>query len=360
MTKLNVNFSKELTINVKIDDITRNITSMFDYEFKGQSRFLVPTIPTIESNFGIGLIVGPSGSGKSTLLKQFGKIKLFDWDCEKAIVSHFKSADEAAERFAAVGLNSIPTWMRPFHILSNGEQFRADLARRLNSNAVVDEFTSVIDRNVAKACSVAIRRYVDKHKLTNIVLASCHYDIIEWLQPDWVFNTSTGKIAGRGAVQRPIIELEILPCSSEIWPMFRQHHYLDGNINKSSRCWIAIWNKNPVGFASVLRFPNGNFSNGWREHRTVILPDYQGLGFGVRLSDAIGEMFLNNKCRFFSKTAHPRFGQYRNQSSKWRGTSKNGKARKDYVSSFVTKEDGHKHKHVERVCFSHEYIGDTT
>lgn len=350
--------TKELKSVVLIDDTAKKISQMFDYEFDGESSFTPPSMPDIPESFGIGLLVGPSGSGKSSLLREFGKERSHLWSDNMSVASHFADADDAAERLSAVGFNSIPSWLRPYHVLSTGEKFRADLARQLRDNAVIDEFTSVVDRNVAKACSVALRRYVDKNKISNLVLASCHYDIVEWLQPDWVFDTSTGQLAGRGMVQRPSIKLEVMPCTADIWPMFRPHHYLDGNINRSARCWVAVWNGVPVGFASAISFPNGNFKNAWREHRTVILPDYQGLGLGVRLSDAVAQMLVEEGCRYFSKTAHPRLGQYREVSQLWRPTSKNGRSRKDYTGSRATKEDGHKARHINRVCYSHEYIGE--
>ena len=247
--------------------------------------------------------------------------------------------------------------MRPYHVLSTGEKFRADLARKINSGAVIDEFTSVVDRNVAKSCSRALSRYVKEKRLHNIVIASCHRDIKEWLEPDWVFDTDTG-VMSVGRLARPDINIQLLPCSREIWPTFSNHHYLDGNLNKSSRCWIAMWNGVPVGFTAVIAFPSKNWSNGWRGHRTVVLPDYQGLGIGNRISDAVGEMVLSWGGRYFSKTSHPRMGGYRNASHKWRKTSKNGMKRKDYNTNRVSKESKYKHLHANRICFSHEYIGD--
>jgi GNAT superfamily N-acetyltransferase len=113
-----------------------------------------------------------------------------------------------------------------------------------------------------------------------------------------------------------------------------------------------------IGFSSALAFPNGNFKNAWREHRTVVLPDYQGMGVGVRISDAVAEIFVSDGCRYFSKTVHPRMGEYRNNSVLWAATSKNMKARADYLTTKTkTKEDGHKHRHAGRVAYSHEYIG---
>lgn len=341
---------------VKLDEITQAISRSFDYEFDGVSTFNPPTMPPVPDGFRIGLIVGPSGSGKSSLLRNFGAEAPVDWYPDRAICSHFENAEDAQRRLAAVGLNSIPTWMRPYHVLSTGEKFRADLSRRLTNGAVIDEFTSVIDRNVAKACSYAIRRYCDSEGLIGLVLASCHYDIAEWLQPDWVFDTSTGRLTGRGSERRPTIELEVVPCSNKAWAMFSNHHYLSHKLNPSARCWLVLWGATPIGFSSVLAFPNGNFNNAWREHRTVVLPDYQGLGIGVRISEAVGRMFVDQGFRYFSKTSHPRMGGYRNASSKWRPTSKNGKARNDYDPTKETKEDGHKMRHAERVCYSHELI----
>lgn len=344
---------------VEVDGITAEIARMFDYSFDGETVFVVPDTPSdIPSVFGIGLIVGPSGSGKTSMLRRFGITKDFIWQPNKAIASHFLSAADAEKKLSAVGLNSIPSWLKPYGVLSTGERFRADLAARLNSNTVVDEYTSVVDRNVAKACSVALRRYVDREGLTGVVLASCHYDIIEWLQPDWVFDTKTGVTAGRGSVHRPTIEVDILPCSRELWPIFRPHHYLSGNLNPTAKCWVAVWNNTPVGFAAALPFPNGNFKNAWREHRTVVLSDYQGLGIGVRLSNAVAALFCAKGCRYFSKTAHPRLGGYRENSPLWKPTSKNKKNRLDYDILRKTKEDGHKLSHRSRVCFSHEFVGN--
>lgn len=365
------------SVKVNTDEITNEISRVFDYEFDGVTTFEAPSITSLDremligDTFSIGLIVGPSGSGKSTLLRDFGIEEHIEWYPDKAVCSHFKDAEDAQERLAAVGFNTIPAWLRPYHVLSNGEKFRADLARKLKDGAVVDEFTSVIDRNVAKAASVAIRRYVDQKGLKNIVFAGCHYDIIEWLQPDWVFDTVTGSVTTRGSERRPEVVLEILPCTTDAWALFRDHHYLSGDINKSSRCWIAVWNGEPVGFSANLALPSGSLQNAWKGHRTVILPDYQGMGFGVRMSEGIAEIFLAEGKRYFTKTAHPRLGEYREASPKWRGTSHNKKSRQDYAGkagsvdpSTHAPSPGRKYsaelmqKHMNRVTYAHEYIGD--
>lgn len=353
-------FETELVCEVQVDETAKEVCGLFDYDFTGVSRFAVPLLPSIPSEFGIGLIVGPSGSGKSTLLSRFGTPRTPEWFHDKAIASHFSSAKDAYEKLGAVGLNSIPSWMKPYHVLSTGEKFRADLARQISNGAVIDEFTSVVDRNVAKSCAAALRRHVSRAGIRGVVVASCHYDIIEWLQPDWAFDTFTGQMAGRGAESRPKINLRIEPCDSKEWAAFGVHHYLNTTMNKSARCWLATWGDVCVGFVSALAFPNANFKRAWREHRTVVLPDFQGLGIGVAISDAVAQMFVEEGCRYFSKTAHPRFGEYRNQSPLWKPTSKNRRARLDYSASYVTKEDGHKMRHATRICYSHEFVGRVT
>lgn len=349
--------AKELTCRVEVDAIAKELADAFDFAFDGELHFTPPSMPDPPEDYGIGLIVGPSGSGKSTLLRTLGQEASADWFDGRSVASHFESAFDARDKLGAVGLNSIPSMLRPYDVLSTGEKFRADLARRLHDGALIDEFTSVVDRNVAKSCSHALRRYVDAKGVKRVTLASCHYDIIEWLQPDWTFDTNTGQLAGRGSLQRPVINIELVPCSASAWSLFRQHHYLDANLNKSSRCWLAVWDGVAVGFSSIIAMPNGNMKRAWREHRTVVLPDYQGLGIGVRIGDAVGEIVIGDGGRYYSKTANHRMGEYRERSSAWKPTSKNRKARPDYGHDRPTKEDNHRRRHIERTCYSHEYVG---
>jgi hypothetical protein len=182
-----------LISTVQVDEFIKASEKAFDCAFDGTSKFYPWQLPQIPEQFKIGVIVGSSGSGKSTMLKNFGQEYHPVWNNDKSIVSHFDSPDEAINRLGAVGLNSIPSWYKPYNVLSNGEKFRADLSRRLESGAVIDEFTSVVDRNVAKAASVSISRYIRNNDINNVILSTCHRDIIEWLEPDWVIDTDSGE-----------------------------------------------------------------------------------------------------------------------------------------------------------------------
>jgi len=184
-----------LVSSVDRDEFIEASEKSFDCIFDGTSTFYPWKLPTnLPKNFKIGVIVGSSGSGKSTMLKEFGVEENPEWEINKSIISHFETPDIGINKLMAVGLNSIPSWYKPYHVLSNGEKFRADLARKLKSNCVIDEYTSVVDRNVAKAASVSLSRYVKKNDVTNVILSTCHRDIIDWLEPDWVLDTDTGEL----------------------------------------------------------------------------------------------------------------------------------------------------------------------
>jgi GNAT superfamily N-acetyltransferase len=137
--------------------------------------------------------------------------------------------------------------------------------------------------------------------------------------------------------------------------MFKDHHYLSGDINKGARCYVGVWNEQIVAFGASIALPNGNMKNAWRGHRTVVLPDFQGMGIGVRFSDAIGQIHLDQGLRYFSRTAHPRMIYYRENSKLWKPTSKHKKLRTDVTNINVY---NHYYADNKRLCGSFEYIGN--
>lgn len=354
----------ELKSCVVEDDKTDAIKDKFDFEFSGEIKTQID-VPDFPNDFQIGLIVGSSGSGKSTLLSRcFGDADNVQWDNSKAIISNFQSAEEGIDRLSAVGLSSIPSWCKPYNVLSTGEKFRADMARRLHSGSVIDEFTSVVNREVAKACSFSVQRYIRERGLKSVVFASCHDDIAEYLMPDWIYNTDNTRFYTGVYLQRPPIELVFRQCSVNEWSMFKKHHYLSGEISKACRCVLVETNGYPVAFVGSISFPFGGEHNAWRESRLVVLPDFQGLGIGNAVSETVAQMYIDQGKRYFSKTANPRCGIHRDNSPLWKPTTHNHKARLDYlkdgkvrINSGYQMSDEKQIAHSTRVCYSHEYIG---
>jgi GNAT superfamily N-acetyltransferase len=337
---------------VVMDDITARLILPFDYDSDGTERFYPYEIPiNLPSHFGLGVIVGASGTGKSTLLKEFGLPQEPVWKDSSSIASHFSSAEEASELLSAAGLMSIPEWVKPYGVLSTGQKFRADLSRSIKDYAVIDEFTSVVDRNVAKAASTAMARHIRKNNIRNVVVATCHRDVLDYLQPDWVIDTDKGTWTNGRWLQRPQLDLTIHSCDYSLWGYFAPYHYLTGNINRSAHCYVGIWEGQLVAFNSAITAPNGNYKNAYRGHRLVVHPDYQGFGFGPKISEAVAQHYVDNGKRYFAKTAHPRLGGYRDSSPLWKPTSKNHMKRKDGAGNTRWEVN------PDRWTFSHEYIG---
>tara|TARA_Y100001937_G_scaffold61990_1_gene85017 strand:+ start:470 stop:1537 length:1068 start_codon:yes stop_codon:yes gene_type:complete len=341
-----------LKAQVELDDTLKTLSQSCDYNFNGESTFLVPSmIPP--SNFKVGLIVGGSGTGKSSLLKHFGEISSHTWSPSKAVASQVDPTI-----LMKLGFASIPSLCRPYHVLSEGEKHRADLAAALvNGAQVVDEFTSTVHRDLARSICIGLRKYIDKNDDVQITLATCHLDVTEWLEPDWIFNTNTGKLT-EGRLERRPIKLEIYPCTTQMWPHFSKHHYLTGEISKGARCWIGVIEDIPCCFGSSIPLPHPQFK-AYREHRLVVHPDYQGMSLGLKLSDLVASHHISSGIRYFSKTAHPALGFYREKSKLWKATTKNLRLREDYVTRVKHTRFSEKLKpiHATRLCFSHEYIG---
>lgn len=180
------------------------VKSLFNAE-RGNEFSLDANLPIEGMDWQIGLIVGASGTGKTSIGRElFGGGKIIDlyagWDADKPIVDCIAPGGDfnaVTGALANVGLGDVPSWLRPFHALSNGQQFRAGLARVITDapdEVIIDEFTSVVDRQIAKIGAMAFAKGWRRNKGKKCVLLSCHYDIVEWLQPDWVYDTGTNEL----------------------------------------------------------------------------------------------------------------------------------------------------------------------
>jgi len=286
------------------------------------------TLPLEDLDWRIGLVVGPSGSGKSTLAREaFPDVPFisanvgFDWPEDRAVVDGFpdgQSVKDVTAALSSVGFSSPPSWLRPFRCLSTGEQFRATLARALVDPApliVIDEFTSVVDRTVAQVGSAAVAKAIRRVPGKQVVCVTCHDDVEPWLCPDWTVAMPAGEFARR-SLQRPAIELEVCRVDRSAWDTFKRHHYLDTSIHKAAKCFVAFWRSRPVAFASVLHAVGKK--SYWREHRTVCLPDFQGIGIGNALSEFVAGVMRATGKPYGSSTSSPAMIRHRAKSPVWK------------------------------------------
>jgi ABC-type lipoprotein export system ATPase subunit/GNAT superfamily N-acetyltransferase len=270
----------------------------------------------ISDNWQIGLIVGKSGTGKTTIAKQLfpdSYITSYQYNQETVLDDMPKkcSVEEITSAFNSVGFSSPPSWLKPYSVLSNGQKMRVDLARAILEDQnlfVFDEFTSVVDRNVAQIGSFAMQKAIRKTS-KKFIAVTCHFDVKDWLLPDWIFDTDTMTFQSLEGQKknRPEIKFEIYQTSDKsIWKMFAKHHYLSHSHNNAANVFIAMINNEVAGFYSVLPFPHPKKKNTYKGHRLVVLPDYQGIGIGILLRTEIAKYYVEklNK-NFIATTSHP-------------------------------------------------------
>lgn len=257
-------------------------------------------------NFNVGLILGASGSGKTSVAKHiFGELDHLEINESKPVIDLFPiemSYEECSELLLGVGLSSVPCWIKPFSHLSNGQQMRAITALKLAQNkliVIIDEFTSVVDRVVAKAMSLSISKHIRKTN-KKIVLISCHYDITEWLDPNWVIDCNEQQFykIDRGLVRRPNISFNIREVNRKTWRNFSKYHYLNDNLPGGKIYTFGLFlEQKQIGFICFCIY-NPTKYNGksmWHFNRVVIHPDYVGFGLGMKFVQSTSDIVLKKE-----------------------------------------------------------------
>jgi len=354
--------SANIVVETDIESTFRvqQVAALYDVSFGEKSKESWDVnIPIENTDWRIGLILGPSGSGKTTIGKQlFGESAYhtgFEWPENKAVVDGFDkkfSIKEVCGSLTAVGFGSTPNWSRPFRVLSNGEKFRSELARILlegPSLCVIDEFTSVVDRTVAKVGSSAVHKAVNRSDNgRQYIMLSCHYDIAEWLRPDWIYDLSNNAFTRR-CLRRPDIKLEIYRTHHKTWGMFAKYHYLTSKMHVAAQSFIVLWEDKPVAFRSYL--PVIGYKGMIRGSRLVVLPDYQGVGIGAAVLDKMADYYKQKGYRVRDKASHPGLVSHWSKSPLWKvvGVQKVGNAPHTIPGLQTSKG---------RAAVTVEYVGD--
>ena len=301
------------------------VKSLFNCE-TGANFSLDAELPIKREDWQLGVVVGPSGSGKSSIgAAIWGEAAVYrptDWPGDAPIIDAIAADgtfDAATAALSAVGLGSVPAWLRPYAVLSTGERFRADLARVICDaprRVVIDEFSSVVDRQIARigagAFAKAWRRgggQAPDRDPGQAVLLTCHYDVLDWLEPDWVFDTATGAFrAGRCLWRRPKIHLAIHRTDWRHWPLFEPHHYLKLPMMIAAFNYVGAVDGELVAHVAVSTRP------GLREARAcrlVVMPEWQGAGVGLRFLNAVCERWRRGRNHYgrpmptLFHTSHP-------------------------------------------------------
>lgn len=303
------------------------VKSLFNVE-SGANFNLDAQLPADDPAWQIGVIVGPSGSGKTSLGRAMwgpGHLHAPEWPAAAPIVDAIAPGggfDDVTAALGSVGLGDVPAWLRPFHVLSQGEQFRANLARLIAerpARVVVDEFTSVVDRQIARVGAAAFAK-AWRRGPGQAVLLTCHRDVLDWICPDWVFDTETCEYTSGRLWRRPPVTLEIRQTNWTPWKLFERHHYLKLPPMPCARCFVGLVEGQPVCHVAVApRLEIGMV----RACRLVVLPEWQGAGVGLHFLNEIARREAHGlnpwrrQCPTLFHTSHPNLAAALRRSPVW-------------------------------------------
>ena len=321
------------------------------------------------------LVSGRSGSGKTAACADaFGPPE--DW-ANAAKGRGVESIDVRVARFQALGFDEFvirgqygrtvtqlceadPSEM------STSEAYLVSLADSIRSGAVLDEFLTSLPPATRAKVARRVGVYARNERIQGLVLLSCHgEEIARDLQPDVMFSAETGmevdvesidpvtttsdaaawppedlirrptirltrrKIAGREGVKADV--------KKAWWEEFSPNHYLGGgSFSKSCDAFVFFIGNRAVAFDSTLAQP-GIQAQVRRQHRLVVMPDFQGLGIGSAVTRYDAAKIITTRRvnitagftdsytqRYFSRTLHLKLGTARNASPLWRGGKQNG------------------------------------
>ena len=149
----------------------------------------------------ITCIAGGSGTGKTTLLRKWFNVDDVNFaissdDCIfKILNDEVGDVKQTSKLLFDVGLASVPMWKNTFNNISTGEKLRFEIAYKLASKdpvVFVDEFTSTLDRQVAKNLCLNLNKLVAKYD-KNFVFCTSHFDILDWVKVDRLVDTTSKK-----------------------------------------------------------------------------------------------------------------------------------------------------------------------
>lgn len=253
-------YNVTLKSDVSKSYLCKRAADSLDIDVEKKSIHSLSITADIKTDYNIGLIIGSSGSGKTTLAKE-----IFGEDCFKTILNgnlpileqfpKSYSYDQCASILSGVGLNQVTCWIRPVNTLSNGQKSRAEAALMMCSDdlVVIDEWTSVVDRIVAKAMSHCIQKHARNQK-KKVVLVSCHYDVINWLNPDWIIDCNKATYEDRRSLRQSFqreekLQFDIRRITRQSWKYFSKYHYLSEKLPGGENYFFGLFHEqNQVGF----------------------------------------------------------------------------------------------------------------
>lgn len=363
-------FDVELSSEVSKSFRCQKAADSLDIDVNKKSIHKLSIEADIDSDFSIGLIIGASGSGKTTLAKHIYGEECFKeyLDLSKPVIDQFPKEfkyEQCAEILTGVGLTSVPCWIRPAYTLSNGQRTRAEVALAIANKSeltIIDEWTSVVDRTVAKVMSHCISKTIRKQKGRRVVLISCHYDVVEFLNPDWVIDCNKQEFQDRRSLWQRFertekLTFEVRETDGKEWKYFSKYHYLSDKLPVGKMYHYGLFcGEDQIGYLNYANYVPKRPDKKMIYHfnRLVIHPDYVGFGLGIKfLNEATTHLKGKINCDVFGAFSSVPVYKALTRDKRWilkdikRPLEKGGgtSANKNYMRTLVT-------------LFSFKWVGD--
>ena len=298
---------------------TQLAANSLDIDVEKKSKHHLKVDCNFPKDWKIGVIYGASGSGKTTLAKQIFGEKIFDISIDEnlPVIEQFSDSmnyEDCSKALSGIGLTSVPCWIRPIKTLSNGQKARAEASLLMHKEnvpiIVIDEWTSVVDRTVAKIMSHCVSKQANRQTGKQIILLSCHYDIIEWVKPDWLIDCNVQQFILPQSETfffqpREKLEFTIKRIDRTSWKYFSKYHYLSELLPGGSIYTFGLFHgENQIGFQCWANYvpDRKGHKRIYHSNRTVIHPDYAGFGMGIQLINETAKWMVENvECKLMAK-----------------------------------------------------------
>lgn len=341
-----------------------------DIDVTQKSKHELTVKADVMADFNVGLIVGSSGSGKTTLAEViFGEDAVWrhQLDPDKALIDQFPevmSYEDCVHALTGVGLSQVPCWIRPAHTLSTGQRARAAAALSMcdqRDMIVLDEWTSVVDRSIGKIMSHCVQKFARRNS-KRIVFLSCHYDVVEWLDPDWIIDCNTATFEDRRSLQRgqrsERIAFDVRTVSKDTWRHFKKYHYLSDRLPPVKLPAYGLFHgDDQVGFCSFTNYVPHRQGDRLILHcsRCVLHPDYCGLALGGKLLNiASGFAQGLHDCRIMAKGSNEAMYAMMIHDPVWQLKEVKRQMGKMTIGAYMARRGGFR---LNVRTYSWEYIG---